>query len=308
MENVLEISGLKKSYGRIEAVRGIDLEVKRGELFAFLGPNGAGKSTTIEIISTLLEPDAGSVRVCGFELGREDAEIRKSIGIVFQYSVLDNLLTVEENLEIRASFYGLTGKKRKDAIDFAATVAGVTSFIRQPYGKLSGGQRRRADIARALVNTPKLILLDEPTTGLDPQTRLNVWDAIHNLQENNHLTVFLTTHYMEEAAVADNVAIIDHGLIVATGTPAALKSRYSADRLYLVANDYEQMRTLLEERGIAYQFSGGQFVIGIGSSLEALPILEDLKGTYTDFQVIAGDMDDVFVGTTGREMREDATL
>lgn len=305
METILEVTGLKKSYGEIKAVRGIDFTVERGELFAFLGPNGAGKSTTIEIISTLLKPDSGSVCVAGYELGKNDSDIRRNIGIVFQYSVLDRLLTVKENLDLRASFYGLSGKKKKEAVDFAASVSGVTGFLKQPYGKLSGGQRRRTDIARALVNTPQIIFLDEPTTGLDPQTRLSVWEAIRNLQAHSQLTVFLTTHYMEESATADNVAIVDNGLIVATGSPASLKSRYSSDKLYLVAKDEDELKTLLTTKGFSYKIAGGQFVINIRDSLDALPILEDLKDKFKDFQVIAGNMDDVFVGITGKEIRED---
>lgn len=305
MESVVEVSGLRKNYGDIHAVKGIDFTVTKGELFAFLGPNGAGKSTTIETICTLLRPDAGKVNVAGYQLGKEDDEIRRNIGIVFQYSILDKLLTVEENLNLRASFYGLLGQKRKKAVEAAAEVAGATSFIKRPYGKLSGGQRRRADIARALVNTPQIIFLDEPTTGLDPQTRINVWEAISSLQVNTNLTVFLTTHYMEEAANADNVAIIDDGLIVATGSPALLKTQYSTDKLYLLPEKETELGRVLAEKGYQYKTSGGQFVITIEDSLAALPILDLVRDKILGFQVVTGNMDDVFVDITGKEMRED---
>ena len=306
MEKVIEVSNLQKSYGQIKAVKGIDFTVNRGELFAFLGPNGAGKSTTIETICTLLKPDAGDVKVTGYELGKEDQLIRNTIGIVFQYSILDALLTVAENLNSRATFYGLKGRKRKQAVAFAAEAAGVESFINRPYGTLSGGQRRRADIARALVHTPQILFLDEPTTGLDPQTRSNVWETIDNLQKDNKMTVFLTTHYMEEAANADNIAIIDDGVIVATGTPAILKEKYSIDRLCLVAKNEVELSTLLDNHGFMYKKSGGQFIIEIKTSLEALPILDIARNNLLSFQVISGNMDDVFVGITGKEMREDA--
>lgn len=305
MEKIIEVNDLYKSYGSIKAVDGISFSVTKGDLFAFLGPNGAGKSTTIETICTLLKPDSGTVKVAGFKLGKNNDEIRKRIGIVFQYSVLDSLLTVKENLSLRAAFYGLSGQKKSEVVEFAAYAAGVETFINRPYGLLSGGQRRRADIARALVNTPEVIFLDEPTTGLDPQTRHHVWETINNLQQNNDMTVFLTTHYMEEAANADQVAIIDEGKIVATGNPAILKENYSTDRLMLVAKDAEILRDLFDNKGIIYEQKGGQFIIKLRSTLHALPLLDLVKNNIVSFQVITGDMDDVFVNITGKAMRED---
>lgn len=305
MEKIIEISNLHKSYGSVKAVNGIDFTVKKGELFAFLGPNGAGKSTTIETICTLLKPDSGKVVVAGYELGKDDNEIRKNIGVVFQYSVLDDLLTVEENLSLRASFYGLYGKKRNKALAFAARATGVESFLKRPYGKLSGGQKRRTDIARALVNTPQIIFLDEPTTGLDPQTRKNVWQTIFTLQKQTQMTVFLTTHYMEEAANADNIAIIDNGKIVATGTPALLKEKFGGDKLLLIPNNAQQLESLLDGYSLRYQKAGGQLLINIQNTIQALPILDLVRDHLIGFQVITGTMDDVFVNITGKDMRED---
>ncbi len=305
MEKIIEISNLHKSYGSVKAVNGIDFTVKKGELFAFLGPNGAGKSTTIETICTLLKPDSGKVVVAGYELGKDDNEIRKNIGVVFQYSVLDDLLTVEENLSLRASFYGLYGKKRNKALAFAARATGVESFLKRPYGKLSGGQKRRTDIARALVNTPQIIFLDEPTTGLDPQTRKNVWQTIFTLQKQTQMTVFLTTHYMEEAANADNIAIIDNGKIVATGTPALLKEKFGGDKLLLIPNNAQQLESLLDGYSLRYQKAGGQLIINIQNTIQALPILDLVRDHLIGFQVITGTMDDVFVNITGKDMRED---
>jgi multidrug/hemolysin transport system ATP-binding protein len=223
LPEIIIVENLKKSYGNVKAVNGIDFFVNEGELFAFLGPNGAGKTTTIDIICTLLAPDAGKVSVNGYKLGKNDDKIRQCIGVVFQDSILDNLLTVKENLFTRGSFYGMPQRQLAEAVKKAAEAADILSFINRPYGKLSGGQRRRADIARALVNTPKVLFLDEPTTGLDPQTRKSVWDTIRSLQKDTGMTVFLTTHYMEEAAGADYVAIIDNGLISAKGTPGELR-------------------------------------------------------------------------------------
>lgn len=222
MEKMMEVHGLMKSYGKVEAVRGIDFYVEKGKLFAFLGPNGAGKSTTIDILSTALKADQGTAVINGYSLGKEDSKIRSSIGVVFQGHHLDDLLTVRENLLSRGSFYGLQGKALHEAVEQAAQEAEVTDFLHRPYGKLSGGQRRRADIARALVNRPQILFLDEPTTGLDAQTRRNVWDRIHELQKEKGMTVFLTTHYMEEAASADYVIVIDHGKIAAKGTRPSL--------------------------------------------------------------------------------------
>lgn len=305
MEKIIEVCNLHKSYGPVKAVNGIDFTVNKGELFAFLGPNGAGKSTTIETICTLLKPDSGKVVVAGYELGKDDYTIRENIGIVFQYSVLDDLLTVEENLSLRASFYGLYGREKKKALEWSAKAAGVESFLKRPYGKLSGGQKRRTDIARALLNTPQVIFLDEPTTGLDPKTRKNVWKTISLLQKQTQLTVFLTTHYMEEAVNADNIAIIDKGRIVATGTPALLKEKFSNDKLLLTPKNSQQLEIILDGYNLNYQKGGGQFILSLQNTLQALPILDIVRDHLIGFQVIIGNMDDVFVNITENNRRED---
>jgi multidrug/hemolysin transport system ATP-binding protein len=264
MEKIIEISNLVKHYGEVKAVDGIDFYVDAGTLFAFLGPNGAGKSTTIDIICTLLKPDSGTVIINGKTISKDDNEIRKEIGIVFQDSVLDNLLTVRENLIARGSFYGLKGEALKNAVTKAAEAVGVTEFIDRPYGKLSGGQRRRSDIARALVNTPKILFLDEPTTGLDPKTRKNVWSTITKLQKDTGMTVFLTTHYMEEAANADYVAVIDQGKIIAKGTPSELREKYSNDRIIITPIDLAKAEEKLKEKNIQtddykYRYQGEKY-------------------------------------------------
>lgn len=303
MERIIEVSGLKKAFGDVKAVDGIDFYVEKGKLFAFLGPNGAGKSTTVNMLCTALMPDEGIVSINGFLLGQQDADIRRSIGVVFQNGYLDNLLTVKENLMIRGSLYGLSGNTLKQAVEHAAEVAMVTEFIQRPYGSLSGGQRRRADIARALINTPKILFLDEPTTGLDPQTRHNIWSTIRSLQLVQGVTVFLTTHYMEEAAQADYVMIVDHGRIAARGIPSALKDQYASDSLKMTATDRMLLARLLEDKAIPYTMDGGRFVVRLASSLDALPILQACSSLLDNFEVLNGTMDDAFIQITGKEIR-----
>ena len=300
---ILEVEGLKKAYGMVQAVRGIDFEVADGALFAFLGPNGAGKSTTIDMLCTLLRPDGGRVTLDGHLLGREDDAIRKAIGVVFQDSLLDRYLTVRENLITRGGFYGLRGAALKRAVAQAAAWTGVEELLDRPYGKLSGGQRRRADIARALVHTPRLLFLDEPTTGLDPQTRRNVWETVHGLQRQTGMTVFLTTHYMEEAAGADEVVVIDDGRVAARGAPDALRQRYASDKLRLMARDAGALRARLERRGTPFQEKAGVFTLPLSSTLDALPLLQAYEADLTGFEVVSGTLDDAFMGITGKEMR-----
>jgi len=304
MDKIIEVEGLHKAYGSVKAVNGLDFYVERGKLFAFLGPNGAGKSTTIDIICTFLKPDGGSVTVDGFALGRQDTEIRKIIGAVFQDGVLDELLTVEENLRIRGGFYGLKGKKLREAVAKTAETTGITEILKRPYGKLSGGQRRRCDIARALVNTPKVLFLDEPTTGLDPQTRRYVWDTITKIREKNDMTVFLTTHYMEEAACADYVIVIDKGEISAKGTPSELKEKYSNDRLIISSHKTAEIEEILRIKGLACTVVADTVAVPLVSTLDALPIIESCREYIESFEVVKGTMDDAFIAITGKEIRE----
>lgn len=304
MEKIIEVSGLHKSYGQVHAVRGIDFYVERGKLFALLGPNGAGKSTTIDIICTFLRQDEGTVTVDGNVLGKDDGSIRNSIGVVFQDSLLDSLLTVEENLRIRGGFYGLSGDKLKEAIEFASVNTGITDLLKRRYGKLSGGQKRRCDVARALLNTPKVLFLDEPTTGLDPQTRKNVWETIFSLQRKTGMTVFFTTHYMEEAAEADYIIIIDNGCISAKGTPADLKEKYSSDKLVMVCESPDEVKKILAGKKLEYTQTANRIVVPISSTMDSLPIIEMCREYMTGFEVLSGTMDDAFISITGKEIRE----
>lgn len=304
LDKIIEVSHLRKSYGNICAVKDISFYVERGKLFSFLGPNGAGKSTTIDILCTLLGYDGGEITIDGLDLKHDSQSIRHSIGVVFQDSVLDSLLTVRENLTARAGFYMSDKVMIKNAVYNAAQTAELSEFIDRSYGKLSGGQRRRADIARALINTPKILFLDEPTTGLDPQTRKSIWNAIKQLREKTGMTIFLTTHYMEEAAESDYVIVLDHGEIAAKGTPSELKTRYATDSLRLAVSNENALRQILNESNLDFTVSAGEFIVNIPDTMKALPILEKCKGFISSFQVLQGTMDDAFIGITGEELRQ----
>ena len=304
MNHIIEVENLKKSYGDTEAVKGISFYAEKGGLFAFLGPNGAGKSTTIDMICTFLRPDSGSVFVNGHMLGKEDDAIRKTIGVVFQDSLLDRRLSVKENMYCRGALYGLRGENLDHAVSRAMDSVGVNEYGKRPYGKLSGGQRRRCDIARALINTPQILFLDEPTTGLDPQTRKAVWETIRTFQRDSGMTVFLTTHYMEEASGADYVIVIDDGKIAAKGTPAQLCDNYASDRLKMACDDPETVSRILAGMGREYTEQAGGLEIKLNQTVDALPILERCRSYIESFEVTAGSMDDAFIGITGRELRE----
>lgn len=302
MEKIIEVSNLRKSFGEVKAVKGISFSVEKGSLFAFLGINGAGKSTTIDMISTMLRPDGGSVTLNGHVLGKADDAIRNEIGIVFQDSLLDPLLTVKENLMLRGSFYGMSKPQVKANVDKVSETVGLEEFLNRRYGKLSGGQRRRADIARALMNEPKVLFLDEPTTGLDPQTRKSVWNTIKSLRENSGMTVFLTTHYMEEAAQADYITIMSKGEIIAKGTPIELKEKYSSDMLKMKYADKVALTARLKEIGAEYSESGETLNVKLGDSMQAIPIIEKCKDYFVNFEVVNGTMDDAFLNATGTNL------
>ena len=298
--SAISVRGLRKSYGDREAVKGIDFEVPEGSFFAFLGPNGAGKSTTISIICSLMEQDSGEVLLFGNDSSLP--EVRRDIGVVFQDSMMDRMLTVRENVTLRGSMYGLTGDDLKDAVSSAISKADAMEFADQRYGQLSGGQRRRADIARALVHSPRILLLDEPTSGLDPQTRKTIWETITTLNRESGMTIFLTTHYMEEASESDDVVIIDHGTIVAHGTPVQLREKYCSDNLVLVPFDMEKLCSALDSSGTPYTMVKDVIHMDIQNTMDALPIIESVKGLISSFEVRMGTLDDAFINITGGEL------
>ncbi|GHU63716.1 ABC transporter [Clostridia bacterium] len=297
MKNIIEVLHLSKRYGEIQAVKNISFSVKKGSLFAFLGTNGAGKSTTIDILSTLVQKDEGKVAIHGYLLGKDDQQIRQYIGVVFQNGVLDDLLTIEENLKIRGSFYGMETEQLNQRIKEVAKLTGCLEFLKRPYSKLSGGQKRRADIARALLHRPKLLFLDEPTTGLDPKTRIEIWNTIHQMQQQTEMTVFLTTHYMEEASDADKIVILHRGSVIAQGTPSGLKNKYTRDMLKI----YEPSPRLvkyLQYYHIPCRLQQSALLIPIKSPSSTIELLTKIRGEIKAFEVIHGTLDDVFLQLT----------
>lgn len=298
MENIIRIDHLSKSFGDVKAVQDLSFRVKEGELFAFLGINGAGKSTTINIMCGQLSKDSGSVCIDGADLDRNLDHIKRRLGVVFQNSVLDSALTVYDNLQCRAALYGLTGKAFQERLSELAELLDFHDLLKRPVGKLSGGQRRRIDIARALLNRPKILILDEPTTGLDPQTRKMLWDVITDLRHNENMTVFLTTHYMEEAAEADYVVIIDSGKICAEGTPLMLKNAYSGDFITLYGVDEATVKPL----GVEYTPIRDAYRLTVPNTAKATELIIRYPQVFTDYEITKGKMDDVFLNATGKKL------
>lgn len=297
-QHIIEISQLNKSFGSVRAVRDLSLNVRRGELFAFLGVNGAGKSTTISVMCGQLKADSGSVSICGLDAEKSIAEITRRLGVVFQGSVLDMPLTVRENLESRAALYGITGRAFAERLYELAGLLDFKALLDRPVGKLSGGQRRRIDIARALLHKPEILILDEPTTGLDPQTRRLLWDVVRKLRRDEKMTVFLTTHYMEEAADADYVVILDSGSIAAQGTPLELKNAYAGDfiTLYGIAPD------TLDALGLKYERLRDAYRVEVADTAAATRLIVEHPELFTDYEITKGKMDDVFLAVTGKRL------
>ena len=298
MDNIMEISHLYKSFGEVKAVQDLNFCVKKGELFAFLGVNGAGKSTTINIMCGELRKDSGSVRICGADLDREPDSIRRKLGVVFQGSALDKDLSVRDNLRSRAALYGIHGKAFEKRLEELTELLDFADLLKRPLGKLSGGQRRRIDIARALLHEPEILILDEPTTGLDPQTRTNLWQVIGRLRREQGMTVFLTTPYMEEAADADYVVIIDRGRIAAEGTPLTLKNTYTGDFITLYGITEEQVKTL----GASYESIRDAYRVFVKDTAAATELILRYPEIFRDYEITKGKMDDVFLAVTGKKL------
>lgn len=301
MRDIIEIKNLSKSFGEVKAVDGLSFKVKEGELFAFLGINGAGKSTTINIMCGQLKKDGGSVVIDGESLDGNTDKIKRELGVVFQSSVLDSPLSVYNNLESRAALYGIVGDAFKKRLSELSELLDFKDILSRPVGKLSGGQRRRIDIARALLHRPKILILDEPTTGLDPQTRKLLWSVITSLRKNENMTVFLTTHYMEEAAEADYVVIIDSGKISAEGTPLELKNAYSGDFIIIYGKSEEDVMSL----GYEYEKMRDAFRICVPNTKTATELIIKNTELFTDYEVTKGKMDDVFLSVTGKKLNEE---
>lgn len=296
MTELIQIEHLQKHFGDVHAVNDLSFKVKKGELFAFLGVNGAGKSTTINILCGQLKKDGGSVEICGTDIDRDPDTVKRSLGVVFQNSVLDKELSVKDNLESRAALYGIHGAAFKNRLAELAQLLDFDDLLRRPVGKLSGGQRRRIDIARALFHEPEILILDEPTTGLDPQTRSLLWAVVDRLRREKNMTVFLTTHYMEEAADADYVVILDHGRIAAEGTPLQLKNSYTGDFITIYGIDEDSVKSL----GAPYKSIRDAYRVRVQDTAAATQLIIEHPEFFRDYEITKGKMDDVFLAVTGK--------
>ena len=297
-KTIIQIEHLSKSFGDLKAVDDLSFHVKEGELFAFLGVNGAGKSTTISIMCGQQTKDSGKVFIGGKDLDESTEGIKRELGVVFQNSVLDKALSVRDNLRYRAALYGITGAVFEKRLAELAELLDFADLMKRTVGKLSGGQRRRIDIARALLHSPEILILDEPTTGLDPQTRKLLWGAVSRLRKEQNMTVFLTTHYMEEAADADYVIILDSGRIVAEGTPLQLKNKYTGDFITLYGATEDEARLL----GTSPEKIPGAYRIEVEDTAHATELIIKHPEIFRDYEITKGKMDDIFLAATGKRL------
>lgn len=298
MSSIIQINRLSKSFGSVKAVNDLSFYVKRGELFAFLGINGAGKSTAINIMCGQLAKDRGSVLIDGHDLDSDLDSVKRELGVVFQTSALDSALSVRDNLQCRAALYGITGAEFNKRLAELTKTLDFEDLLKRTVGKLSGGQRRRIDIARALIHKPRILILDEPTTGLDPQTRSALWNVISDFRKNENMTVFLTTHYMEEAADADYVVIVDSGKIAAKGTPLQLKNSYTDDYITIYDTDENSIKKL----GLKYERIQNGYRLSIKNTKAAAQLIIRYPKLFNDYEITKGKMDDVFLAVTGKAL------
>ncbi|EDN8731444.1 ATP-binding cassette domain-containing protein [Listeria monocytogenes] len=300
---MIKLTNVVKKFGKIEAVKGINLEVEKGSLFAFLGENGAGKSTTLSMICTESEPTSGEIYIDDEKLTFKNRKLfRQKLGVVFQENVLDDLLTVRENLYNRASLYGKTKAEITERLALVSSIMGIEDILNRRLKKLSGGQKRRAEIARAIMHDPEILLLDEPTTGLDPKTRVSVWKIIDYLREELGMTVFLTTHYLEEAKDADQLAVIHKGKIIAQGTPTNIRSRFSVDKIFFYDAKVAELQKIMKKANLPFKVSKATMRVDvINQDVEILAILNQAAGLYGSFEVIKGNLDDAFISMIKEE-------
>ncbi|EAD8368004.1 ABC transporter ATP-binding protein [Listeria monocytogenes] len=303
---MIKLANVVKKFGKVEAVKGINLEVEKGSLFAFLGENGAGKSTTLSMICTESEPTSGEIFIADEKLTFKNRKsFRQKLGVVFQENVLDDLLTVRENLYNRASLYGKTKAEISERLELVSSIMGIEDILNRRFEKLSGGQKRRAEIARAIMHDPEILLLDEPTTGLDPKTRVSVWKIIDYLREELGMTVFLTTHYLEEAKDADQLAVIHKGKIIAQGTPANIRSRFSVDKIFFYDAKVAELQTIIEKINLPFKVTKETMRVDvINQDVEILAILNQTAGLYGSFEVIKGNLDDAFISMIKEESND----
>lgn len=305
MNAIIDVKNFTKKYGNFTAVDDISFQVEEGSIFAFLGPNGAGKSTTINTLCTIFEKTNGSLMIDGKDVSDEKAAVRKSIGVVFQDSTLDSKMTIEENLKMHCVFYQVPEKEVEERIQFVLGLVDLLPERKKTVAALSGGMKRRVEIARGLIHYPKVLFLDEPTTGLDPQTRAHIWEYIVKLQKERNITIFLTTHYMEEAEICQKVAIIDGGKIVAHDTPYALKKKYTKDKAFITTQDMDGLEEALKEYHIAYERKTSYFKTDAENMPALLQVIGEQKDKITDLEIKKGTFNDVFLEITGRRIREE---
>lgn len=304
MKNIIEVKNFVKKYGDFTAVNNVSFEVEEGSIFAFLGPNGAGKSTTINTLCTIFDKTDGTLLINGKDVSHDRDAVRSIIGVVFQESTLDNKMTVFENLNMHCYFYGIPKDEIMERIDFALDVVDLKDWKKAMVSSLSGGMKRRVEIARSLLHYPKVLFLDEPTTGLDPQTRAHIWDYIVKLQKEKNITIFLTTHYMDEAEICSKVAIMDDGKIVAIDTPYHLKQQYTKDKAYITTNDGQELEIVLHKEGFIYKKRDGYYSIEVKDVHKLIDILNLHKLMIKDLEIKKGTLNDVFLAITGKDIRE----
>lgn len=303
MSKIIDVKNFTKKYGDFAAVDNISFDVEEGSIFAFLGPNGAGKSTTINTLCTIVNKSEGDLLINGHEVSHNKDKVRKDIGIVFQDSTLDGKLTIEENLKFHCEFYNVPKNEVKERIDFVLDLVDLTQWKKASVNSLSGGMKRRVEIARGLVHYPKVLFLDEPTTGLDPQTRANIWEYIYKLQKQKNITIFLTTHYMDEAEICDKVAIMDHGKIVAFDSPYNLKKQYTSNVTRIRVSDYSELEQYLKAHSSKYKLVDGLFTIYSDHMKDILEVVTEFKASIIDFETTKGTLNDVFLAITGKGIR-----
>lgn len=306
MNSIIEVKNFTKKYGDFAAVDDISFEVEEGTVFAFLGPNGAGKSTTINTLCTIFEKTSGTLLINGNDVTTQKSEVRSSIGVVFQDSTLDSKMTIDENLKMHCTFYNIPKKEVEERIQFVLNLVDLSGERKKLVGALSGGMKRRVEIARGLIHYPKVLFLDEPTTGLDPQTRAHIWEYIMKLQKERNITIFLTTHYMEEAEICNKIAIIDGGKIVAHDTPYALKKEFTKDKAYITTKKGPELEQLLDQYKLSYIKKEGYYKVDAENIDLLLQVLSLQKDDITDIEIKKGTFNDVFLEITGKKIREEA--
>jgi ABC-2 type transport system ATP-binding protein len=304
VKNMIEVKDFVKKYNKFTAVDNISFDVEEGSIFALLGPNGAGKSTTINTLCTIFNKTSGVIMIDGKDVSREKDAVRCVIGVVFQEPTLDNKMTVMENLMMHCHFYGLDKGESAERIQFVLNLVDLVHWKKSLVSSLSGGMKRRVEIARALLHYPKVLFLDEPTAGLDPQTRAHIWDYIVKLQKERNMTIFLTTHYIEEAEICSRVAIMDMGKIVALDTPYHLKQKYTRDKAYITTADGQGLEVLLNQSGFVYKKKTGYYSIEVESIPKLLEILSEHKVSISDLEIKKGTLNEVFLEITGKDIRK----